>query len=78
MIIPPWLPISLSLFLFVLGLFREELRRFMKIVFTVPPNKIRSAWKASSLRGYRTELLMLKRLQGNAYELLLYVVMEVG
>src|ERR1022692_1224720 len=38
---------------------------------------MRRAWKASNLHAYRTELLMLKRLHGNAYELLLYVVMEV-
>ena len=83
--IPPWATkpeMILTYALFVLAalisIYSSDIRRFIKIILTVPPNKMRSAWKASNLHAYRTELLMLKRLHGNAYELLLYVVMEVG
>src|ERR1022692_3360165 len=82
--IPPWATkpeMILTYALFVLAalisIYSSNIRRFIKIIFTVPPNKMRSAWKASRLLSYQTELSMLKRLHGNAYELLLYVVMEV-
>lgn len=83
--LPPWatkpeMILTYVLFLLagLISIYSEVIRGFIKIVFTVPPSKMRRAWKASSLRIYRTELLMLQRLHGNAYELLLYVVMEVG
>jgi len=83
--IPPWATkpeMILTYALFVLAglisVYSSDIRRFIKIIFTVPPNKMRSAWKASNLRFYENDLLRLKRLHGNAYELLLYVLIEVG
>jgi hypothetical protein len=69
-------------FLFVLAalisIYSVAIRQFLKILFTVPPSKIGRAWRKASLRGYETELLKLKRLHGNAYELLLYAIIEIG
>ena len=83
--IPPWATkpeMVLTYILFILAglisVYSSDIRRFIKIIFTVQPNKIRSAWKASNLRIYENDLLTLKRLHGNAYELLLYVIIEVG
>jgi hypothetical protein len=83
--IPPWATkpeMILTYLLFILAglisVYSSDIRRFIKIIFTVPPNKMRSAWKTSNLRFYEKDLLTLKRLHGNAYELLLYVLIEVG
>ena len=74
MTIPQWFPICLSLFLFVLSLFREEIRRFLR----VPPTKARNWWNSGMLNAYETELKTLKSLQGNPYELLIYALSELG
>jgi len=69
-------------FLFVLAalisIYSAALRRFIAILFTVPPSKVRRAWRKSNLRFYENELSKLKRLHGNAYELLLYAMIEIG
>ena len=47
--IPPWVPICLSLLLFVLSLYREEIRRFL----SVPPTKARNWWNSGIRWGFR-------------------------
>jgi hypothetical protein len=62
------------LFLFVLSLFREEIRRFL----SVPPRKARHWWNSGMLDGYQSELDILKRTHNNPYELLVFAMAEVG
>ena len=72
--IPPWVPICLSLLLFVLSLYREEIRRFL----SVPPTKARNWWNSGILNAYQNELDTLKRIYNNPYELLVYTLTEMG
>lgn len=72
--IPQWLPICFSLFLFVLGLYRDEIRRFLR----VPPTKARNWWNSGMLEFYQNELDTLQRIRNNPYELLIYALTELG
>jgi hypothetical protein len=62
----------------LISVYSSAIRRFLAIIFTVPPKKIRSAWKASNLAWYRAKLLELNRRHNNGYELTLFVAMEVA
>jgi hypothetical protein len=83
--LPPWATkpeMLLTYVLFVLAalisVYSSDIRRFIKIILTVPPSKFRSSWKASRLLFYRTELQTLKQRRNSAYELLLYALTTVG
>lgn len=72
----------LTYFLFVLAAFisvySTDIRRVLTIVFTVPPDKMRRSLKKSRLVMYQLELETLKRRHNNAYELILYLIIETG
>src|SRR5579871_4044167 len=79
--LPPWatkpefyIPILVSLVFFILSLYGREIRRFM----SVPPSKARNWWNAGLLDAYQTELDTLKRINNNAYELMVYTLTELG
>lgn len=66
--LPPWATkpeMILTYILFVLAglisVYSSDIRRFIRIIATVPPNKIRAALRAARLVGYQTELANLKR-----------------
>jgi hypothetical protein len=62
----------------VLSLFREEIRRFLKIAFTVPPKKMRALWRAFRLEEYQYQLSLLKERHNNPYNLILYTTTKIS
>jgi hypothetical protein len=79
--LPPWAskpefyaPVLLSFAFFVLSLFGAEIRRFMN----VPPNKARNRWNSGILAAYQSELDNVTRLHNNLYEIITYVLSELG
>jgi len=56
------------------SIYPNELRRALAF----PPSKARGWWKSRRLDYYTTELAKLKRLHNNGYELLLFVLIQVG
>jgi hypothetical protein len=69
-----YLPLLMFLLSCVVSLYPNAIRRAL----AVPPNKARGWWKSRRLDYYTTELAHLKRLHNNAYELLLFVLIQVG
>ncbi len=79
--LPPWATspeMILTYILFVIGIFftlyAGEIRGFMR----VPPSKARNWWKSGLLDAYQTELDTLRRIRNNAYEVLIYLITELG
>jgi hypothetical protein len=68
----------LFIFAGLISIYSSDIRRFIGILFTVPPNKLRAAWKQARLTSYRTELATLNIRHNNAYQLLLFALTEVG
>ena len=62
----------------LISVYSTYIRRVLTIVFTVPPSKIRRALRKSSVVMYQSELEALKRQHNNAYELILYLLVETG
>jgi hypothetical protein len=62
----------------LISIYSSDLRRFLTVLFTVPPQKLRAGWKASRLLAYETTLSHLKKRHNNAYELVLYALTEIG